>query len=177
MVDKKSSKQPDTIPKKPPKRPSRDYSALPQRPIALKQLGKKSAATTGKKSSIKSKPGIKQKKKPMPKRSPPRVKKQPPDQWLLKGISDEAREYAEKEASRQGLTIGEWIEQLILSNRQPAGGGRRTPAEPETPQTREEITETLHAIEQRLDRMEGRRGFWSRFWDQVMQQAERQRDR
>ncbi|MES9993097.1 MAG: hypothetical protein ABW098_14155 [Candidatus Thiodiazotropha sp.] len=175
MVDKRSSKQPDAIPKKPPKRPSRDFANLPQKPITLKQ--KKKPLPTPKKARVKSKPAIKQKKKAVPKRSLPQVKKQSADQWLVKGISEEAKQFARDEADRQGVTIGEWIEQLIVNHQQAATRVAQTSNENEMPQPQEEINDALHAIEERLDRIEERRGFWSRFWDQVMQQAEKQQQR
>ncbi|MBT2968774.1 MAG: hypothetical protein KME56_04290 [Candidatus Thiodiazotropha sp. (ex Ctena orbiculata)] len=174
MVDKRSSKQPDAIPKKPPKRLSRDYTNLPQRPITLKPLKKKKPLPTPKKASVKSKPAVKQTKKVAAKKSPPRVKRQPADQWLLKGVSEETKQYALEEANRRGVSVGQWIEQLIIDYRQPTDLATETTAETDIPQPREEINEAIHAIEERLDRIEERRGFWSRFWDQVMKQAEKQ---
>jgi hypothetical protein len=173
MVEKKSSRQPDAIPKKPPGRPARDYSNLPQKPISLKQLGTKKKLNSAGKTEAKSGPATKQKKKVMPKKPVPRVKKRHPDQWPPQGISEEARAYARNQADRQGVSVGEWLERLIIDHRQSATGDRQTPAETDTREPPDEITETLHAIEQRLDRIEERRSFWSRFWDQVMKQAER----
>jgi hypothetical protein len=174
MVDKKSSTQSGNIPKKPPRRPARDYSSLPQKPITLKQRGtRKTIKATG---EIDTKPGRakKQKKKAMPKKALPPAKKQLPEQWLPQGISEEARHYALNEAGRRGITIAEWIEQLIIEHRQSATAGSSRPQEDSVaPQAREDITDALHAIEHRLDQIEERRGFWSRFWDQVMKQAER----
>ncbi|MES9835803.1 MAG: hypothetical protein AB2637_05530 [Candidatus Thiodiazotropha sp.] len=177
MVDKRSSKQPDPIPKKPPRRPSRDYTNLPQRPITLKPLKKKRPLPTPKKASVKSKSAVTRKKRAAPKKSLPRARKQAAGQWLLKGISEETKQYALEEAGRRGVTIGEWIEQLIINHRQPVAADTEAAGEIDLPQSQEELSETLHAIEERLDRIEERRGFWSRFWDQVMKQAEKQQER
>ncbi|MES9817207.1 MAG: hypothetical protein ACH255_08575 [Candidatus Thiodiazotropha sp.] len=164
MTDKRSSDQSGTAPNKPPKRPARDYSALPQRPITLKHSKKKKPASKTKKSSPNKIPSPASKKKAPPRKAVPRVKKKPANQWLLKGISETARQYAQEEANRRGVPIGAWIEQLILSSRQ-------VPDESQTDDQREEITEVLHAIEQRLDKIEEQKGFWRRFWEQVKEQA------
>jgi hypothetical protein len=157
MADKRSSDKPRSVPKKPPKRPSRDYSNLPQRPITLKQGEKKKRVGMNKKVT--------------PKKAIPRVKKQPANQWLLKGISAEAKQFALDEANRQGVTIGEWVEQLILDHQQPETNEQNKPVELDDPRERDEILEALYAIEQRLDRIEDQRGFWARFWEQVMNQS------
>ena len=175
MADKRSSDNSGNIPKKPPKRPSRDYSNLPQRPITLKPAEKKKSAHKKKKSTTKAKHSTAPKKKAVSKKAIPRVKKQAPNQWLLKGISEETKQYALEEANRLGITVGEWIEQLIVNYQPPADVDTETTAETDMAQPQEEINVALHAIEERLDRIEERRGgFWSRFWDQVMKQAEKQ---
>jgi predicted HNH restriction endonuclease len=172
MADKRSSDQPGAIPKKPPKQPTRDYANLPQRPITLKQAGKKKSTGKTAKDSTKSKPATKTRKKATKKSAVPRVKKKPIDQWLLKGISKTTMQYAQEEAEHQGLSLEEWIEQLILSYQQ----SETSEQVDETNEAHiegdlEQIAETLYAIEQRLDRIEEQRGFWSRFWEQVMNQT------
>jgi predicted HNH restriction endonuclease len=172
MADKRSSDQPGTIPKKPPKQPTRDYANLPQRPITLKQAGKKKSTGQPAKGSSKTKASTTARKKATKKSTVPRVKKKPSDQWLLKGISEEAKLYALDEANHQGVTIGEWIEQLILSHQQSVTSEQVDEThESHIEGDLEQITETLYAIEQRLDRIEDQRGFWSRFWEQVMNQS------
>ncbi|PVV16681.1 MAG: hypothetical protein B6D77_00670 [gamma proteobacterium symbiont of Ctena orbiculata] len=173
MADKRSRDRSHSIPKKPPKRPSRDYTNLPQRPITLKQAEKKKSLNMKKKSDSKTKQATAPKKKAVPKKAIPRVKKQAPNQWLLKGISEEAKQYALNEANRQGVTIGEWIEQLIFDSQEPAASEQDEPAETYIAEEQDEITGALYAIEQRLDRIEDQRGFWARFWEQVMKQSER----
>ena len=126
-----------------------------------------------KKSDSKTKHATPPKKKAVSKKAIPRVKKQAPNQWLLKGISEEAKQYALDEANRQGITIGEWIEQLIFSYQQPETNEQEEPAETYIAEEQDEITGALYAIEQRLDRIEDQRGFWARFWEQVMKQSER----
>jgi hypothetical protein len=172
MADKSSNDQPGNVPKKPHKRPTRDYSTLPQRPITLKQASKKKSVTKKHKHSPKAKPTTAQRKKATTKSAIPQMKKKPSGQWLLKGISESTRQYAQEEAERQGLTLEAWIEQLILSHQQPVVSEQ----EEETNEAYiegdlEQIAESLFAIEQRLDRMEEQRGFWSRFWEQVMNQS------
>ncbi|MEW8026945.1 MAG: hypothetical protein AB2792_03810 [Candidatus Thiodiazotropha sp.] len=166
MTEKRSSDKAGTIPKKPPRRPARDYSSLPQRPITLKRINKKKSAGKTKKGRADTVSSTAPKRKIASKKSAiPRTKKQPPKQWLLKGINDATRQYAQAEAERQGVAIGEWLEQLILNHQQQASNASSVDSD------QEEITETLHAIEQRLDRIEEQKGFWRRFWEQVMDQV------
>jgi hypothetical protein len=168
MADKPSSDQSNAIPKKPPKRPTRDYSTLPQRPITLKQKSKKKPEKKTPRHSAKAKPTA----APRKKTALPRVKKKPSSEWLLKGIAESTRQYAREEADRQGLSLEAWIEQLILSQRQPVSGEQDDESNEEYMEgDLEQIAESLFAIEQRLDRMEEQRGFWRRFWEQVMNQA------
>ncbi|MET0061726.1 MAG: hypothetical protein ABW176_05445, partial [Candidatus Thiodiazotropha endolucinida] len=132
MRDKRSSDKSGTTPKQPPKRPARDYSALPQRPITLKHSKKKKSASKTKKSSANKMPSSASKKKAPPKKAVPRVKKKPANRWLLKGISETTRQYAQEEANRQGVAIGEWIERLILSSQRSATGSQQVPDESQT---------------------------------------------
>jgi predicted HNH restriction endonuclease len=172
MADKRSSDQPESIPKKPPKQPARDYANLPQRPITLKQTGKKKSTGKTAKGSTKTKASTTARKKATKKSTVPRVKKKPSDQWLLKGISKTTIQYAQEEAERQGLSLEEWIEQLILRHQQSVTSEQVDEAyEAHIEGDLEQIAETLYAIEQRLDRIEEQRGFWSRFWEQVMNQS------
>ncbi|MBT3092778.1 MAG: hypothetical protein KME58_07765 [Candidatus Thiodiazotropha sp. (ex Lucina pensylvanica)] len=171
MRDKRSSDKSGITPKQPPKRPARDYSALPQRPITLKHSKKKKSASKTIKSSANKMPSSASKKKAPPKKAVPRVKKKPANRWLLKGISETTRQYAQEEANRQGVAIGEWIERLILSSQRSATGSQQVPDESQTDDQQEEIAEALHAIEQRLDKIEEQKGFWRQFWEQVKEQA------
>jgi hypothetical protein len=172
MVVKPNSDQSDTIPKKPPKRPTRDYSALPQRPITLKQIGKKKSVAKKHKRSAKSKTTTAPRKKTATKRAIPGVKIKPSGQWLLKGIPESTKQYAQEEAEHHGLSVEEWIEQLILSHQQSATSEQVDDTnESYIEGDLEQIAESLYAIEQRLDRIEEQRGFWSRFWEQVMNQS------
>lgn len=116
-------------------------------------------------------PSSASKKKAPPKKAVPRVKKKPANRWLLKGISETTRQYAQEEANRQGVAIGEWIERLILSSQRSATGSQQVPDESQTDDQQEEIAEALHAIEQRLDKIEEQKRFWRQFWEQVKEQA------
>ncbi|MES9969692.1 MAG: hypothetical protein ABW092_06625 [Candidatus Thiodiazotropha sp.] len=170
MADKRSSDKSQSIPKKPPKRPSRDYANLPQRPITLKKARKKTSVKKKKQPEIKARHAPAPKKKVTAKKTIPRVKKQSLNQWLLKGVSEETKQYALDEANHQGVTIGEWIEQLILDYQESEYDQQNEPVETDIPQQQDEIVAALYAIEQRLDRIEDQRGFWARFWEQVMKQ-------
>jgi hypothetical protein len=172
MADKQSSDQPGAIPKKPPKQPARDYANLPQRPITLKQIGKKKSTGKTAKGSTKTTPSTTPRKEATHKKTTPRVKKKPSDQWLLKGISQTTIQYAKEEAERQGLGLEAWVEQVILNYQQTAVSDQTNETnEADIEGDLEQIAETLYAIEQRLDRIEEQRGFWGRFWDQVMNQS------
>jgi hypothetical protein len=167
MANKRSSDQTGSVPKKPPKRPTRDYSNLPQRPITLKHAVKrKSSGKTTKNRSGTQRPTSPRKK------TTPQVKQQPSDQWLLKGISDSLRQHAREEAERQGLSLEAWLTRLILNHLEPVNNEQDDKiSDAYTVADLEQIAESLHAIEQRLERIEEQRGFWSRFWEQVMNQS------
>ncbi|MCU7936186.1 MAG: hypothetical protein KZQ99_15135 [Candidatus Thiodiazotropha sp. (ex Dulcina madagascariensis)] len=160
MADDTSDKRPAPTPKKPSKRPTRDYSALPQRPITLKGKNKRKNAQAHPRETVKDKPAATRKK------SPPKATKtdktRAAQAWSLKKISAEAKQIAQEGADLQGITVDEWLEQLIMASQRPA---------PPPPQpSDEQLSNALRAIEQRLDRLEEQRGFWNRFWDQVMKQ-------
>lgn len=172
MADKRSSDQAGTIPKKPPKRPTRDYSALPQRPITLKQSGKKKLAGKRPDGGVDSKPPSNPVKKASAKKTARQVKRQPTDEWLLKGIAQSTRDYARQEAEAQGLTLEAWLEQLILSQQQPLIDELTDESDEDYLMIDlEQIVDTLSAIEARLERIEDQRGFWSKLWEQAMKQS------
>ncbi|MCU7904624.1 MAG: hypothetical protein KZQ76_02005 [Candidatus Thiodiazotropha sp. (ex Epidulcina cf. delphinae)] len=157
MADDTSDKRPAPIPKKPPKRPTRDYSTMPQRPITLKGKKKRKNAQAHPSQTVKTKPTATH-KKPPPKATKTN-KTRPAQQWSLEKVSAEAKRITQAAADLQGITISEWLEQLIMDNQRPS-------SQP----TDEQLSNALHTIEQRLDRIEEQRGFWNRFWDQVMKQ-------
>ncbi|MCU7933132.1 MAG: hypothetical protein KZQ90_20240 [Candidatus Thiodiazotropha sp. (ex Codakia rugifera)] len=160
MADKKSNKQTASTTKMPSKKAVRDYSALPQKPISLKRIKKKKPTPETQTTTIKSKPSATN-KKTAPKTAKA-VKKRPPNQWNLKGLSDEAKQAVIEEANQRDISITAWIEQLIMSS--------RNLEDKSIPDNEQQLTHTLRAIEQRLDRIEQQRGFWSRLWDQAMDQ-------
>lgn len=145
------------LPKQPPKDPPQDYSSLPQKPIKLKAdvnlpsaLKRDSAKPRPKK---RSQPPI-AKKKRVRKKSP---EKTPP---LLNGLSQQARESALAAAEREGVTIEAWLERRILEE---------TAAPPAVVMPdMQPLLDALDEIRQRLERLEGQKGFWQRFWDQYM---------
>ncbi|MCU7874272.1 MAG: hypothetical protein KZQ91_16145 [Candidatus Thiodiazotropha sp. (ex Lucinoma borealis)] len=144
----------------PSKKPLRDYSAMPQKPISLKRKTKKKLAPVIQNAAIRPKPSATN-KKTAPKAAKA-VKKRPPNQWDLKGLPDEAKQAVIEEANQRGMSITDWMEQLIMSS--------RNLEDKPAPVNEQQLTNTLHAIEQRLDRIEQQRGFWSRLWDQAMDQ-------
>jgi hypothetical protein len=156
MPDDSSDKSSVTppIPNKPPKRPQRDYSALPQKPITLKHKAKK---TTHKSTKPPAKPGsATSKKKPHPKK--------PPNPWNIDSMSTEAKQIIQAGAESQGLSIAQWLEALVMN--------QDRFFHHENEEKEKHLLRSLHEIEQRLDRIEQQRGFWSRFWDQVMNQGD-----
>ncbi|MET0081191.1 MAG: hypothetical protein ABW119_22280 [Candidatus Thiodiazotropha lotti] len=138
------------IPNKPPKRPKRDYSALPQKPITLKHKQKK---PTVKKQKPAAKPPQQKAK------STPRKKADNP--WHLEGMSDEVKAAIVAGAEREGLPIAQYLEQLVLQQHDTATAGQLL-------QLDTEIHDRMNAIERRLDRIEEQKGFWGSFWERVM---------
>jgi hypothetical protein len=148
-------------PKQPPKEPQQDYSALPQKPIKLKQdVSLPDALKTGTAKSKKTsrrKPTVKKKTENTASRR---------RSVILEGISQEAKTVATASAENEGVTLDHWLENLILDQH------RAKPAVPK--ESLEMIARSLRQIEQRLERLENQRGFWSRFWDQFMEPLRRQ---
>jgi hypothetical protein len=172
MSDKSSSDQAGSIPKKPPKRPTRDYSTLPQRPITLKQAGKKQSTDKASKISADTKTTSPGSKKAIAKKAAPQVKRRPNDGWLLKGIAQSTRAYAQQQADAHGRTLEAWLEQLILSQQQSDVKEQVDKTDEDyLKYDLEQIVDSLSAIEARLERIEDQRGFWSRLWEQAMKQS------
>ena len=147
-------------PRQPPKEPQQDYSALPQKPIKLKQdVSLPDALKTGTAKSKKTR------------RSQPTVKKKTEKpasrkrSMILEGISQEAKTIATASAEDEGVTLDHWLENLILDQH------RAKPGAPD--ESLEMIAYSLRQIEQRLERLENQRGFWSRFWEQFMEPLRR----
>lgn len=139
------------IPSKPPKRPKRDYSALPQKPITLKHKQKK-------------KPPVKKQKPKAPtaqQKAKPAVKKKIDNPWHLEGMSDDVKAAIVAAAERDGLSIAQYLEQLVLQQHDTATAGQLL-------QLDTEIHDRMNAIERRLDRIEEQKGFWGSFWEKVM---------
>ncbi|MCG7870777.1 MAG: hypothetical protein N0C81_12510 [Candidatus Thiodiazotropha lotti] len=140
-----------SIPSKPPKRPKRDYSALPQKPITLKHKQKK-------------KPTVKKqrpKAQTAQQNAKPSVKKKAHNPWHLEGMSDDVKAAIVASAEREGLSIAQYLEQLVLQQHDTATAGQLL-------QLDTEIHDRMNAIERRLDRIEEQKGFWGSFWERVM---------
>jgi hypothetical protein len=138
-----------SVPSKPPKALPRDYSALPQKPISLKH----------------------KKKKPMPKGSKIKQKKDKtsaeknaPDSWNLEQLPNEVKTAIVAGAESNGLTIPQYLQYLVLHQED-----KPTPAQTVTDKL---ILDRIEAIEERLKQVEQQRGFWSRFWEQVMNDSD-----
>ena len=75
--------------------------------------------------------------------------------WSVKGIDPRAREAAREAARRQGLTIGEWLNQAILANEaalaQARGEAPPAPYEPRGGSRDERLSEALQQLAERLD--------------------------
>jgi hypothetical protein len=143
-------------PKQPPKAPQQDYSTLPQKPIKLKTdvslppVLKKGTAKR-RNTSKETVPTAKKRKQA----SAPRKAVQVFDE-----LSAEARKLALNAASDSGLEPIAWLEGLIRNTQQ----NHRTE---ETP-SNAELLHMLQKIDERLQRVENQRGFWSHFWEQYM---------
>lgn len=138
-----------------PKRPLKDLSSRPQRPISLKTDIETFAART-KSEPIQAQSPVAASVPPRPKKKMVRKKVVASEgQWTLSGVSTQAREAAIQAAEAEGLKVDEWLEQLILKTI-----SARKPTE-----THEEIElPLLNEIRERLDRIEQERGTASRFW-------------
>jgi hypothetical protein len=143
-----------TIPKKPPKRPTRDYSAIPQKPITLKHRKKKPVPSKQKAAA-----------KEVQQEDIPSPRKNRANPWHLEGISEEAKAAIVAGAEREGLTIAQYLELMALRQDREAVLAQTQSADPE-------ILSRISAIEQRLERVEKQRGFWGSFWDKVMNDAD-----
>jgi outer membrane biosynthesis protein TonB len=139
-----------SIPNKPPKRPKRDYSALPQKPITLKHKKKKP--------TVKKPQSSPQPAKTKAKSSP---KKKMDNSWHLEGMSDEVKTAIVARAEREGLSIAQFLEKLVLQQDSSATASQLL-------QLDTELHDRMNALERRLDQIEKQRGFWGSFWDKVM---------
>jgi hypothetical protein len=161
MPDKKNADHPrddqPATPKRPPKTPAHDYASLPQKPIKLK-------------SDVDLPPALKRPggKSPAKKRAtPPVAKKKSSKKTRAKSaqaemaLSLQALEIATAAAKSQGLPVNAWIEKVITEQSQSADA---EPAE-----QLEAIRQTLQQIDERLWRLENRKGFWRRFWEQYVE--------
>jgi hypothetical protein len=143
-----------SIPNKPPKRLKRDYSALPQKPITLKHKKKKPAV-----------------KKPQSTPQPPKAKakaspnKEMENSWHLEGMSDEVKTAIVAGAEREGLSIAQFLEKLVLQQNSSATASQLL-------QLDTELHERMNTLERRLDQIEAQKGFWGSFWDRVMNNQE-----
>ncbi|MEJ2620095.1 MAG: hypothetical protein P8163_07490 [Candidatus Thiodiazotropha sp.] len=147
MTDTTSDKTTDSssIPNKPPKRPKRDYSALPQKPITLKHKQNKPVVK-------------KQKAKPKPKQKIENA-------WHLEGMSDEVKTAIVAGSDREGLSIAQYLERLVLQQNSTATASQLL-------QLDTELHERINTLERRLDQIEAQKGFWGSFWDRVMNNQE-----
>src|SRR5262245_54761908 len=66
--------------------------------------------------------------------------------WSVKGIEPEAREVAKFAARRSGLTLGEWLNSLILESAEEAPA-----APPTSPHSKDDITEKLESLAEQLN--------------------------
>jgi len=140
----------------PKKTPKKDYSSLPQKSIKLKS--DVTLPPVLKRNAPEPRKG--RPKEPAPAKKAGSRKSSPPEN-PFDGISQQARETALAAAAEAGVSLNTWVENLILDARQ---------APPtESSEAFNEIRQSLQMIEQRLERIENQKGFWSRFWDQFME--------
>jgi hypothetical protein len=151
-------------PTHPPKLPQRDYSALPQKPITLKREINAPPALKQPEQKHKTRRETVTQKESIPRPKSAKAKQLPPaNPWAQLGISPETEAMAISAAQRDGVTVGEWLEQVILQH--------TSEAQPPPPAEIENgLAESLKSIDERLGRLENHRGFWIRFWDRFMEQ-------
>ena len=88
--------------------------------------------------------GTTRKKKPTTKR---------PSPWAIRGVSQEARNAAMSAATREGQTLGEWLDRAI---REQIKTARANPPGPTLEETMVKLVETLDRQNSRLDAIEAR---------------------
>jgi hypothetical protein len=133
--------------KYPPKTPQQDYSSLPQKTIKLKP-------------DVTLPPVLKQgAKKTRETKPPPTPAKRPTK--VVDDISPQAREIAIAAAAQEGVALNIWLENLIIQSQQVAPDS--------SPEDRDDMMQSLQEIKQRLQQIENKKGFWSRFWEQFME--------
>ena len=151
------------LPTRPPKQPRKDYSALPQKPITLKREVSTSPALKKREPPSKRKAGTRT--EPIPKPKSVKAKRPatpPPSPWAQLDLSPKANAAALSAAQQEGITLSEWLEQVILQHT-----AEQAPAQPA--EVESELAESLKSIDERLGRLENQRGFWLRFWDRFME--------
>ncbi len=98
-------------------------------------------------------------------KSRPATKKKAANPWHLEGMSAETKATIAAAAESEGLTIAQYLEQLVLQHEKEA-------APVLTPEPDRETLNRISALEQRLNQIEEQRGFWGSFWDKVMNSKE-----
>jgi hypothetical protein len=153
-----------------PKRPTRDYSDVPQRPIKLKNdIGglvlprPKASAPAAKKSKVKAKPRTARTR--TKKAAEAKVKP------ALQGISDVALEAAANAAREEGMPLDRWVEQAILHAL--VESETQEPPEPPEPIVIESpdmklLNQRLQEITRHLERIEKQKGFWTQLWERLI---------
>ncbi|MEW8382524.1 MAG: hypothetical protein AB2704_11785, partial [Candidatus Thiodiazotropha taylori] len=81
--------------------------------------------------------------------------------WHMAGMTDDVKAAIVAAAERDGLSIAQYLEQLVLQQHDTATAGQLL-------QLDTEIHDRMNAIERRLDRIEEQKGFWGSFWEKVM---------
>lgn len=157
QTDRPTDDQPST-PKRPPKTPAQDYSSMPQRPIKLKAGVDIPPALKG---SNAKKTAVKKRSTPPVSKKKNTKKTEAKSEQHLSGLSKQAHKLAETAAKKEGLSVTDWIEKVVVDATQ-------TPLS-ETPSELESIRQTLQQINERLWYLENRKGFWRRFWEQYVE--------
>src|SRR5690606_8006001 len=77
--------------------------------------------------------------------------------WSVKGIAPQAREAAKDAARRQGKTLGEWLNEIILeTGDEPAAPAAAAPDAPAEARSPLHADESLEALARRLEAAEHR---------------------
>ncbi|MET0068056.1 MAG: hypothetical protein ABW076_17050 [Candidatus Thiodiazotropha sp.] len=155
MSNKSQTDHSDRHKEQAPKGLSRDYSSVPQKPIKLKDEVSLHPALKGEPSETDNT----RKHTPPPRRSRKKPAAAKPVA-LFDGLSPEAREIILNAANTAGLEPLAWLDRFVCESSQIDANVQRP--------DNAELMRMLQTMDERLQRLEDQRGFWSRFWEQFM---------
>ncbi len=78
--------------------------------------------------------------------------------WTVRGVTLDTRSAVKVAARRSGKTLGEWLEETLSTSARKDSSHNNVPA-PRIEDTLTELIKTMQAQNQRLDKIEQRKGF------------------